>query len=144
MADSNSLIFIILAVVVLLGTAIVLTILERRVKRKVKAHQQREKGKDYYKNRIDKIKRIKNSEESLYEIDNLLREFANKNFGFSKSKEYTEIAEEFNKLKKKELSKIYFKISELAYSGKEIKREELDSLINSLNKVLPKYKKPVN
>jgi hypothetical protein len=126
---------IILVTLILVIVIIILVRINRGLDQKIK--EKEEKALEY-ELKLKKIQELKPTEENLDNLNKIAREFFKERFNLKLSLTYLELAEKFKKDKQEENQEFCEKMSELIYSGKKAKEEEIKNVINLFSRVLLK------
>lgn len=132
--------YILGVIILLIAILLILKLLEKRFK---KILELRKASRNiFYKREIKKLNKLaqasKPSQKTLDLISNTAREYFKEAFELPTSLEYTELMEEFKKRKKKECISFCGLMSELNYSGEEMKKDELKTAVILLQKIIEK------
>jgi len=124
---------VILITIILTIVIIILVRINKDLDKKIK--EQEEKILKY-EVKLKKIQTLKPTEEDLDNLNKIAREFFKEKFDLKLSLTYLELAKTFEKDKQKENQEFCEEMSELIYSGKKIKQDDIKKVINLFSKVL--------
>jgi hypothetical protein len=126
---------IILILAVLGLVIVILKVIEKEYE--IKLELRRKDRNLFYKKELNKIKGMERSPEKILErIHIVARGFFKEAFNFPYNLEYLELAENFERLGKKECVIFCQLVSELAYSGEKIDEDNVNNLIKLLDKIM--------
>ncbi|MFA5258748.1 MAG: hypothetical protein WC979_05705 [Candidatus Pacearchaeota archaeon] len=128
---------IILVTLILIIVIIILVRINRGLDQKIK---EKEEKTQEYDSKLQKLRELKPTEENLDNLNKMAREFFREKFDLKVNFTYLELAEKFKKDKQEENQEFCEKMSELVYSGKTAKEEEIRKVIDLFSKVLIKSK----
>jgi len=124
------LIFVILSVII----AITLTLFEIKIKRKAKAKEETKEQQVF----ILKLRKIQKSNkevrEKLEDFDRIIKNYFRENFKTGKE-DYTDLAQEFRKMKKEEFACFSEKMIELFYFPEKLTPVKINDRINEFIKI---------
>lgn len=135
MFDVSDLLFLFFIILILVLVIIILQIIEKSLRKKLEL---RKKDRNlYYQRELKKIARLDASpEETLDSLNNLARNFFKEAFGLSQTLEYSELKEEFKKMKKIDCVNFADLMLELNYSGLKVEKSEIHSLIKMFERII--------
>ncbi|MFH1787374.1 MAG: hypothetical protein ABH811_01125 [archaeon] len=111
---------------------IILTIIEKILRRKIKI---RKSSIDPYLKKIKKIKKTK-PKETLQKIDDLAIQFFRERFDIKHATEYSELRNFFNQKKDKQSEEFCNRMNDVLYSGKNTNKEINQDLILRLTQII--------
>jgi len=123
---------------VLLIIIFILYSIEKKLKKKLDTHNQKN---NFYKNKLEKLKKSKLTPEQFIDrLNNIAKDFFKEAFNLPYSLEYSELTEEFRKKGKKECITFSELMIETAYSGEKIEKHKLNILTGLFEKIIDKNK----
>jgi len=130
---------IVLVAVILLCVIVILVMKKKKIDKKIKEQEEKIKR---YESKIKSIKELEPNEESLQKLTKVAKEFFKEKYDLSTSLTYLELAEKFKNLKNSEEKTDFCKImSDLLYSGRRIKEEEIKNAINIFANIIQNTKR---
>jgi len=138
MAEVISPIYILIAFIVIsILAAIILTIIEIRLKKKVESYK--DKTENMYVYEIRKIAvSNKDAQKKLDLINDLAKRFFSESLNINPQLNYSEMAEEFKKRKEEKLKEFCELMIFAYYSGEKISNEKINEIIRKLNEIIEK------
>ncbi len=134
---SNFLIIVILISLALI--ALILMLVERKIRRKIKL--QVNNRNLFYRTKLkNKAKLTTKPEETLDSINKIARDFFKEAFNLPYNLEYSELIEHFRKKGKKECASFCYLMLMLSYSGEKIKSDKLNDLKKLLDGIIKENK----
>lgn len=118
-----------------IGTFVILKLVETKLETKLKT--QKKDRNIFYLKKIKEIKKQKlPNEKTVEQLNGIARDFFKEAFKLNYNLEYSKIINEFKNKGKKECLIFSTTVSEILYSGKKIEKNKIDSLVNSLEKII--------
>ncbi len=130
-------------IVLILGILVLIIVILKIIEKELKARLElRRKDRNiFYRKELKMLSKSKEEPEQMLDrINDLGRDFFKEAFGFSYNIEYLGLVGKFRKIGKKECISFCRLISELNYSGEQIRRDKINVLINMLQKIIEKNK----
>ncbi len=136
----NKIIILIAVLVVLITVAIILTIMNKRLKKKVIFKEIKEEREVFLRKEIANLRASKKSNEILLNsINSYARNFFRDAFLINQNLDYLELRDIFAQKDQPKIALFCHKMLQTLYSGGNIKKENIDELVDSLEKVVNEF-----
>ena len=127
------------ALIVIIVLLIALTMLEKKLKKKVAIKIEE---KSIFHRKLNSLKLLNNKpREFLIAIDALARDFFSQHYNVDRNAKYSELAHHFKKSGNTPAHQFCIKIQQTMYSGENINRQKLDSLTSNIEFLIKEQNK---
>ncbi len=130
-----------IALIIVVGAIIILTIIEKRLNRKILKKKMEEENS--FQKRINALKQMPlKPEKLLNSIDNIGREFFEKKYKTNRNSKYSNLIEFFEKNKDTVAMKFCERMQESLYGGEKLAPQKVNFLLSNLDFLINSEKRP--
>jgi len=134
---SSSLLIIIVSLIVLIIFVVFLTIIQKRLKRKIGVREEVVNKQNTLKDQLESLKvAISNPQKKVKQIDKFANKLIKEHFQLPKHLDYSEMSSLFKKMHKPHISLFCDQMIQALYSGEDITQTQINVLVRNLEKVI--------
>lgn len=136
----NKIIILIIVLALLIIVAIILAILNRRLKKRIIFKEVKEEKEIFLRNEIANLRASKKSNEALLNsINSFAKNFFKEAFLINQNLDYLELRDIFTQKEQPKIALFCHKMLQALYSGGNIRKEEIDKLVDDLEKIINEF-----